>query len=106
MARHQEPLDDLAFENVSLHDFGDIGFGSYPVPGSLGIDDDTGTILTMVQTPGLISSNGSLEAEPLHLFFKEGLKSLRALIGAASLRVAFRTLIDAHKNVMSERGHE
>jgi hypothetical protein len=106
MAGHQEPFDDFTLENVAFHQFRHIGFRADPIPGALGIDHDAWPIFAMIQTAGLIGSNRSFDPQPFHLFFKEGMQSLRSLIGTAPARVAFRPLIDTDKNMMGEGGHE
>ena len=106
MAGHQKPFDDFTLENVAFHQFGHIGFRADPIPGALGINHDARPIFAMIQTAGLIRSNRSFDSQPLHLFFKEGMQSLRSLIGTAPARVAFRSLIDTDKNMMGEGRHE
>jgi hypothetical protein len=106
MTGHQEPFDDFTLENVALHQFRHIGFGADPIPGALGIDDDARPIFAMIQTAGLIGSNRAFDAQPFHFFFKEGMQPFGSLIGAAPARIAFRSLIDADKNMMGEGRHE
>ena len=106
MVRHEQSGDDLAIQNMPFHDLCDVGFRTDPVPYSLRIDHDARTQLAMVQTAGLIGSNRAFDSQPLHLFFKEGMQSLRSLIGTAPARVAFRSLIDTDKNMMGEGRHE
>ena len=106
MTGHQEPFDDFALENVALHQFRHIGFRADPIPGAFGVNHHARPIFTVIQTAGLIGPDGAFDPQPLHLFFKEGVQPLGSLIGTASPRVAFRSLIDTDKNMMGESRHE
>ena len=106
MAGHQQPFDDFPFENMAFHEFRDIGFGSDPIPGALGINHDAGAIFAMIQTPGLIGANGSFYSKRSTSFLKKACKSFRSLIGTTPARIAFRSLIDTDKNMMGKSRHE
>ncbi len=106
MIRHQKPLDDFTLENVSLHQFGHIGFRADPIPGAFRIDHHARPIFAMIQAAGLIGPNRSFDAQPFDLFFKVGMQPFGPLIGTAPARVPFGTLIDTDKNMMGEGRHE
>jgi len=105
MPGHQQPLDHLPFENMTFHEFRDIGFGSDPIPGALGINDDTGAVFAVIQTPGLVGANGSFYAKTLDFFFEEGMQTFRSEIGTTAARIALRALIDTDKNMMGKSRH-
>ena len=103
MTRHQKAFNHFTLENVSLHQFGHIGFRTDPIPGAFRIDHHARPIFAMVQAAGLIGPNRSFDAQPLDLFFKESMQPFGALVGTAPARVAFGPLIDTDKNMMGER---
>src|SRR5438105_14581511 len=88
-----------------FHNFGDIGFRSSPVPHPFGIHDNAGTILAVIETPGLIGANDAFETQPVYFHFHKFLEPNRAAIGAAPTRVALGTLVNAHKDVTAEIRH-
>src|SRR5574341_33348 len=105
VARHQQPLDDFAFEDVAFHDLGHVGFRPDPVPHAFGINDDARPILAVIQTTGLVGPHRLLESEPFNLLLEESLKPLGAIVRTAATRVAFGALVDADKDVMFKDRH-
>ena len=106
MIWHQQPLHDLAFHDMAFHDFCDIGFTPDPVPDTLRVDDHARPKLAMIQAAGFVRADAPFQAQPFHLFFKEGVQPFGPLIGAAPAWVAFGSLIDTDKNMMGEGRHE
>lgn len=106
MTRHQKPFDDFTLQNVSLHQFGHIGFRADPIPGAFRIDHHAGPIFAMIQAARLIGPNRSFDTQPLDFLFKERMQPFGPLVGTAPARVAFGPLIDTDKNMMGKDGHE
>src|SRR6185436_20580448 len=98
MTGHQEPLDDLTFHDVPLHDFGNIGFRPHPVPYALGVNHDAGSILAMVQTTGLIGPYGLFQPKTFDFLFEKGLQPLRTAVRAAPARISLGPLVDAYED--------
>ena len=65
MVWHDQAGDDFAFDDVALHNFGDVGFGLDTVPDALRIDHNTGSLRAMVETAGLVGSHDILQIETL-----------------------------------------
>jgi hypothetical protein len=105
VAGHQQPIHDFAVHDMSLHDLSDVGFRTNPVPDSLGVDHNTGSVLAVIQTPGFIRAHAPPQSEPFHLLLKKGVQALGSLVRAAAPRIALWPLVLADENVMLKCGH-
>jgi len=54
---HNETGDDLAFDNVTLHDFRHVGLGLDLIPHTFRIDHDTRPFGAMIEAPGFIGTD-------------------------------------------------
>jgi len=61
VGEHQA-LDWLAADDVGLDDFIDIGLSDLAIPNSVRINDDVRTMLTLIETAGLVGSHFAFEA--------------------------------------------
>lgn len=75
MVRHEQTGHDFAVQNVTFHDFGDIGIRFHAVPDAFRIDHDTGSLGAMIQTAGLIRADDVLQVEALGFRLKAGVQS-------------------------------
>ncbi len=106
MPRHQQAFDQFTLDHVPFHDFSDVGLVPDPIPDAFRINDDAGTIFTMIQTPCLIGTDDAFEPEPLDFLFEERVKFHGPVIGTAPSRVALGPLINANENMMFESTHD
>jgi hypothetical protein len=65
-----ETLDGTAVEEVLVDDLGHIFDVDEAVPDGVGIDDDNGTVLALVEAGELVGADLSLEASILNGLFK------------------------------------
>jgi len=81
-----EAFDGAAVEEVLLDDlFGVAGFGE-TVPDGVGIDDEDGPVLALVEAAGLVDANAVLEAGGFDGILEGATKFLGMLVGADSSR--------------------
>src|SRR5438309_8291903 len=99
MAGHQKTIHNLPSDHVFLHDLGNVRLRAGPIPDAFGVDNNTGTILAVVQTPRLVGPDNPLQPEAIHFLLHKFLKPDGSTVGAASSRIALRPLIDAHEDV-------
>jgi len=104
--RQAKALDRLAADNVRLHNLLDIGFGDVPVPDGVGVDDEVGAMLTLIETAGLIGTHFSLESALGEFLFEELLQFGLCQRIAASPRMTRRTLVSADEDVFVEFWHQ
>ena len=62
LVRLEQPLDDLAADEVLVDDLGDVVDGDVTVPDLLGVDDDTHPVLTLVEATGVVRADDLIEA--------------------------------------------
>lgn len=78
-----EAFDGAAVEEVLLDDlFGVAGFGE-AVPDGVGIDDEDGAVLALVETTGFIDADAVLEAGGFDGVLEGAAELLGVLVGAA-----------------------
>jgi hypothetical protein len=97
--------DGPVFDNVGLDDFLDIRQSDAAVPHGFGIDHDGGTVLTLVEAPGPVGSDGCLNAskrEPA-LEFAVQISAGGGITAAA--RMVGSALIAADEDVLFEFRH-
>ena len=106
MPGHEQAFHQFALDHVAFHDFRDVGFIADPIPDAFRINDDAGAIFAMIQTSGLVGTDGTLETQTLNFLLEERVQLRGPVIGTAPSRVALGALIDADKNMMLESTHD
>jgi hypothetical protein len=99
-----QPLDRPAVDEVLLNDLADILQLHKAVPDRLGIDDNGGAVLALVQAPGLIGTNLVLQPSLLQCVLEGGFELLSAPGATAWARGALVALVGADKDVVLELG--
>ena len=69
VGQHQA-LHRLASDDVRFDDLIDIGLGDVSIPYRLGIDDNIGAVLTLIETARLVGAHSAFQA-PLRQFLLE-----------------------------------
>lgn len=105
MIGHEQPVNDFALYNVTLHDLRHIGLRSDPVPHAFRIDHHARAILAMIQAARLVRPDRAFEAQPLDFLLEERLKTFGPLIRTAATGVFLGPLVHADKDMMLEGGH-
>ncbi len=105
MSRHEKTFHQFPLDDVPFHNFSDVGFAPDPVPDSFRINDDTWTILTVIQTSGLVGTDATFESEPPDFLLEERVEFHRSVVGATTPRVFFWSLINTYKNMMPQLTH-
>lgn len=103
--REHQPCDRLPTYDVRLDDLIDIRFRDVAVPNRFGIDDDVGSVLTLVEAARLVGPDLPFETALGQLLLEQLLQFGFRLRIATATRVSLRTLVPAHENVMFEVGH-
>jgi hypothetical protein len=99
-----EALDGTTVEEVLLDDlFGVAGFGE-TVPDGVGIDDEDGAMLTLVEAAGLVDADAVLESGGFDGVFERAAELL-AVFEAAAGAGRFVALVEADKEVVFEEWH-
>lgn len=75
MVRHEQTGHDFAVQNVTFHDFGDIGIRFHAVPDAFGIDHDAGSLGAMIETACLVRADDVLQVQALGFRLKAGVQS-------------------------------
>lgn len=99
MVGHEQSGNNLAFQDMPLHNFCHVGLSSDPVPHSLRIDHHTGTQLAMVEAAGFISANKTFEIQPLRFILEVRMKFFRTQVCTTAARIVFLTLIRTDEDV-------
>jgi hypothetical protein len=95
-----EAIDGTAVEEVLVDDLlGIVGVGE-AVPDGLGIDDENGAVLALVEAPGLIDADAVFEAGGFDGVLERGAELLAVFVGAAGALGGFVALVQADKQVM------
>jgi hypothetical protein len=101
-----EALDGAAAEDVFADDLlGVLGL-DVAVPDGLGVDDDDGAVLALVEAAGLVGADAALEAGLLQELLQDGEQGAGAVGGAAGAGRAGGAAVLADKDVTLECGHE
>ena len=99
-----EAFDRAAVEEVLLDDlFGVAGFGE-AVPDGVGIDDEDGAVLALVEAAGFVDADAVFEARGFDRVLERGAKFLAVVEGAAGAG-GFVTLVEADEEVVLEDWH-
>jgi hypothetical protein len=99
-----EAFDRAAVEEVLLDDlFGVAGFGE-AVPDGVGIDDEDGPVLALVEAAGLVDANAVLEAGGFDGILEGATKFLGMLVGAAGAG-RLVALVETDEDVVFEGWH-
>ncbi len=106
MSRHEQTFNQFTFDHVSFHNFSDVGFIPHPIPDAFRINDNAGTIFTMIQTACLIRADNAFEPESLDFLFEERVQFHGSVVGTAPSRVTFGPLINADEDMMFKSTHE
>ncbi len=105
MTGHEQAFHQLAFDDVSFHDLGDIGLASHPVPDSFRVNDEAWAIFAMIQATGLIGADNPLEPKPPDFLFEEGVQFHRPVRGTTPPWVFLGPFVNADENMMLESAH-
>lgn len=105
MIRHQQSGHDLALDDVSLHDFGDISFRADPVPDSFRINNNAGPHFAMVKAAGLVGSHEPLQIQPFCFALEMSMELFRPQVRATASGITFGSLVDADKNMSLKWRH-
>ena len=81
----EEVVEDFAAEEGFLDDAGDIFESDAAVPDALGVDDDGGAMLALVEAAGLVGPSEVAEAGFLEFLF-EGITQALGALGVAASR--------------------
>jgi len=106
MIGHDEAGDDLALDNVALHDFRHVGFGFDLIPHAFRVNHDARPFGTMIETSGFIGAYDAFQVQPLRFLLEAGVKRLRSELGAASTGIVGASLVGTDENVTGEGRHE
>lgn len=97
-------LDRTTVEEVLLNDlFGVAGFGE-TIPDRVGIDDEDGAVLTLIEAAGLVDADAMLEAGGFDGVF-EGAAELLCVFEAAAGTGGLVALVETDKDVVFEDWH-
>src|SRR5690606_27958270 len=94
-----QALDAAAVLDVRFEDLVDVGFGPTGVPDAFRIDDDGRPELAAVEAAGVVDADIA-DAELLRLLLHIGPQLFRALLAAATPRMAGRARVGAAENVL------
>lgn len=100
-----EAFDWLSIDDVGFDDFIDVGFGDVSVPDGFWIDDEIRPVFALIEAPGLVGANASLQTTGGEFLLKEFLQVCVGLRIAASARMACWALIAADEDVVLELWH-
>src|SRR5437879_8278007 len=92
--------DDVGIDNLI-----DIGGGDPAVPHAFRIDDQIGTVLTLVQAARLVSPHLVFQTAFRESLFEDPLKFGFALRISAPARMSRRPLVAGHKDLLLEIRH-
>lgn len=65
-----ETFNRFAAEDVRVDDFVNIGLGDMSVPNGIGVDDEVGAVLALIETSGLVSAHFAFEATLRQFLFE------------------------------------
>jgi len=97
---HGTPLNE-----VLLDDLVDVAGVNIAVPDGLGVDDNNGTVLALIQAAGLVGTDLVLEACVFDCILKRGFQLLGALRKAAGSGGRLVPLVGANKDMMLKKRH-
>jgi hypothetical protein len=100
-----EAFDGAAVDEVFLDDFFRIvGLGK-AVPDGIGIDDEDGAVLALVEAAGFVDADAVLEAGGFDGVLEGAAKLLAVLVGAAGAGGRAVAIVEADEEVMFEDWH-
>ncbi len=97
-----EALDGTIVEEVFGNDLLDVTRVYVPVPDGLGIDDDDGAVLALVEAAGFVGADVVLEAGFLDGVLERCFKLFAALVKATGTGSGFVALVGADEDVVVE----
>jgi hypothetical protein len=100
-----QPLDGFVADDVGGDDFFDVMFGDMAVPDGVGINDDGGSVLALVEASGLVGPNGVANAVLGQDFLKLFLELAVGIGVAAATGMVFVALVGADKDVFFKFRH-
>lgn len=104
--REDQAFDGASSNNVGFDDFIDICQGNPAVPYRFGVNDDIGSVLTLIEAAGLVGANLAFQSA-LRQFLLERLLEFGFSGGiAAAARMALRALISANEDMLLKFRHE
>jgi hypothetical protein len=99
-----EALDGATMDEVLLNDlFGVAGFGE-AVPDGVGIDDEDGAVLALVEAAGFVDADAVFEAGGFDCIF-EGASELLGVFEATAGAGGFVAFVETDKEVVFEDWH-
>jgi hypothetical protein len=101
-----QTLDGFAVHDVGFDDLVDIGGGDASVPDAIGIDDDGGSVLALVEASRHIGAHAFFETAQREFLLEEELQLGLARGIAAAARMSGFALIAANEEMLLELGHE
>jgi hypothetical protein len=100
-----QALDGTAVNEVLLYNLVDVARVNFAVPDGLGVDDDDGTVLALVEAAGLIGADSVFEACVLDRVFEGGLELLGSLRETAGPGGGFVALVGADEDMVLKKRH-
>jgi hypothetical protein len=100
-----QALDGAALDEVLMDDLVDVAGVDVAVPDGLGVDDDDGTVLTLVEAAGLIGADLVLEAGVLDCVLEGRLELFGSLRKTAGAGGGFIALVGADEYVAFKERH-
>ncbi|OJV41466.1 MAG: hypothetical protein BGO25_17355 [Acidobacteriales bacterium 59-55] len=104
-SRQAKSLHGTAMQKMLGNDLVHVFQLDEAVPDRLGIDDDHGAMLALVETAGLVGANQVLEARILHSVLEGGLKLFAALRQATGAGCVLVALVRTDKEVVLKFRH-
>jgi hypothetical protein len=101
----QEIVEDLAIDDGTGDDPGDILGRDRPIPDALGVNDHDRPVLALVEAAGVIGPGGPGDPGLVEFLLEEVAERLTARGIAASTRVVGIASVAADEDLVSERGH-
>ncbi len=101
----EQPLDDLATDEVLVDDLGDVVDGDVAVPDLLRVDDNAYAVFALVEAPGVVGAHDLRDATSRELGLEPVSHLDTALCLAGTLRVVCRALVGAHEHMTLKARH-
>jgi hypothetical protein len=98
-------LHGVSANDVGIDNLVDIRFGDMAIPDGLGINDDGGSVLTLIETSGLVGAHSSLQPALGEFLLEELLQFGFGRRIATSTGIAGRALVSADEDVLFEFRH-
>src|SRR5579863_6884446 len=100
-----ETFDRAAAQDVRFDDLVYVGFGDVAVPDGVGVNDDVGPVLALIEASRLVGADPALQTALGQLLLEEFLQAGFGGGIAAAARMACGALVSADEDVLFEFGH-